>query len=385
MLKTSESALQELTPISKNYSIKLSNYIKQKIHKSGGMISFATFMQSALYAKNLGYYNNKVCVKFGKNGDFITAPMLGELFAHCVANQCSEIFNNITEHNILELGSGDGQLAYQLIKLLTSKSISKYNNIHLDNYLILEPSKELRRRQKKLLLNSNLDPIYKNKLYWIEKLPENFKGIILANEVLDALPVHLFKIQNNQIFEISVTLKEHNFCFITTKAPTNILNKIIKLPIANSNYTQQPYTSEICLLIPDLIQSLSKSLKQGSILLFDYGFLEHEYYHPDRSSGTLMCHYRHQTHTDPFFLPGLQDITAHVDFSMVIQSATTNGLIVESFASLANFLIANNLEFFFTRQSNNTNPSYKVHQELGVLMSPAEMGEIFKVLHLKKK
>lgn len=363
--------MKEPTPQEQIHSTCLINHIKQKILAAGGSMSFADFMQEALYAPNLGYYNNTICQKFGKNGDFITAPMLGELFSSCIAYQCSDIFQEFDSYNILELGAGDGQLAYQLIK-----------SMKLDNYFILEPSAALQFRQRQMLLNSNLDIRDKNKITWINQInniPENFTGIILANEVLDALPVHLFKIQGKEIFEILVTIKNNDFAFIETAAAKHIANKILKLRINSANYA-----SEICLLIPNLIKSLSQKLKKGSILLCDYGFLEDEYYHPDRNSGTLMCHYKHHSHTNPFFLPGLQDITAHVDFSMMMQCATTNKLQINSFSSLANFLINNNLQKEFTNKLNIANQltKYALHQEINTLLSPSEMGEIFKVLIL---
>ena len=370
----------------KNHSIKVINHIKQKINDAGGNISFADFMHEALYAPNIGYYNNKICQKFGKSGDFVTAPMLGELFAICVASQCSDILQHLNNHNILELGAGDGQLAYQLIKYLSLRSCKKINNIKLNNYFILEPSTELQIRQKKMLLNSNLNTDYRNKISWITSVPENFTGIILANEVLDAIPVNLFKIKNQQIFEILVTLKNNDFDFIEMQASKHIFNKISKLPINKTNYiNNNTYSSEICLLIPNLIKSLSTNLKNGAILLFDYGFLDHEYYHHDRNCGTLMCHYKHHSHTNPFFLPGLQDITAHVDFSMIMQCATNNKLRVNTFSSLANFLINNNLQKEFTKKIKILNQleKYRIHQEINTLLSPSEMGEIFKVLLLE--
>ena len=378
--------MQEPTWHANNHSIKVVDHIKQKIYMAGGSISFADFMQSALYAPNLGYYNAG-CEKFGKHGDFITAPMLGELFSFSVATQCSDILNELTNHNILELGAGDGQLAYQLIKYLTSHQYTHHKKIKLDNYFILEPSAELQVRQKKMLLNSNLDPFYKSKISWISTLPEHFTGIILANEVFDALPVHLFKLYNKQILEKFVIFKDNKFDFIDVKASENLLNQILKLPINRANDINNTYESEICLLIPGLIKSLSLCLQKGAILLFDYGFLEHEYYHQDRNNGTLMCHYQHHAHPDPFFLPGLQDITAHVNFSMIIDCAIKNNLQVAEFSSLANFLINNGLEQEFKTkiQMAKKIQEYKLHQEINTLISPSEMGEIFKVLLLKSK
>lgn len=382
--------MKEPTNKAKKISNKIISIIKEEIKKSDNIISFSKFMQTALYANGLGYYSNSVCKKFGKGGDFITAPMLGKLFAFCLTNQLIEIFANnknntqvISEYNILELGSGDGTLAYQLIK--NFYDLGKNNDLELNSYLIVELSAELRNRQKNLLLNSDLDLSYKKRIFWINKIPENFIGVIIANEVLDALPVNLFSIKNNQIFEKAVTLKNNKFDFIETKANSNLLKEIIKLPVSN---LWDNYNSEICLLIPDFIKSLANKLKRGSILLFDYGSLENDYYSIHRNCGSLRCYYQHHVHYNPFFWPGLQDITSHVNFSAVINAALSCDLKIASFSSLAQFLINNQLEQKLTDCLQKTKQTqleqYLLHQELATLISPSEMGEIFKALHITK-
>ncbi len=366
--------MQEPTQTAKNHSIKVTEFIKEKIQQAGGSISFADFMQAALYAPNLGYYNAG-CEKFGKNGDFITAPMMGQLFAATVANQCSTILQTIKNNksNILELGAGDGQLAYQLINRLLEEP--KFNN-----YFILEPSAELQDRQKKFLL-TKLNSTFKNRIFWLDALPENFNGIILANEVLDALPVHLFKFENNQIFEKMVFFENNRFIFKEVVASEQIINQIMQVDLGC------PYNSEICLLLPGLIKSLSECLQQGVILLFDYGFLERSSEQLQRNLGTLRCYYRHHVHTDPFFFPGLQDITANVNFSLVIDHAIKNNLRVEAFSSIANFLMQNGLqrEFFKLFAESNSVEQTKLNKEINTLISPNEMGEVFKALLLVKR
>lgn len=354
----------------------MTNYIQQKIKLAGGQISFAKFMQMALYTSNLGYYSSQV-QKFGITGDFVTAPMLGTIFANCVANKCLELFKNSTNRNILELGAGDGQLAKHLITILNENEQSKLNN-----YFILEPSYALRTKQKELLLHDG----FKNKIFWLDQVPQNFNGIILANEVLDALPVVLFTIRNKNIWEKFVTVKNNKFIFIEKIANQQLARAVQQLPLDLINYTQDIYNSEVCLLIPKFLKSLADKLQRGAILLIDYGFSAKDYYHPERRLGTLMCHYQHHSHGDPFFYPGLQDITAHVDFSLVIEHAVKNNLRVAEFYSMANFLMNNGLQLAINKfKINNDLKQLKLNQELNTLISPSEMGEIFKVLLLIKE
>lgn len=373
-----ELRLQDPTLIAKKHSIKVSKYIKNKIKQRNGMISFSDFMQYALYAPNLGYYHAG-CRKFGQGGDFITAPMLGFLFASCVFNQLLEIRKNTDiSSNILELGAGDGKLASQLIPQLI-------NNNLFDKYFILEPSYELRHRQRNLLLNT-IHSKYIDHIVWLEQLPKHFDGIIIANEVLDALPVKLFNIKNNCIFEKMVAINNSQFIFQEIPANKELIQIINSLPIEINDDQYNNYNSEVCLLLPGLIKSLAQTITKGAILLVDYGFLDKDYYHPDRYLGTLMCHYRHYAHTDPFFLPGLQDITAHVDFSLVIKSALLHQLEVFNFCSLANFLLNNNIQNILEKFNYiNTTEQAKLYQELNTLISPQEMGEIFKVLLLIRR
>lgn len=360
-------ALPELT-IAKQSYCQLESRIKQKIKLNGGQISFADFMQESLYAPDLGYYNNPAYHKFGVQGDFITAPMLGSLLANCLANQFRNLFTelNLAQNNIIEIGAGNGQLAQQLINILD-----------IDHYFILEISPELQHRQQQLLCN------HKN-IAWVDAVPKNFSGIILANEVLDALPVHLFTLNNHEFSEKVVTIHNNNFTLIDSQPSKYLLTKLNQLNIANKLNT---YQSEICLLTPDFINSLTNNLQQGAILFIDYGFLEHEYYHPDRSMGTLMCYHNHRTTQNPLIFPGLQDISAHVNFSQIISHATQVNLEIAGFSSLANFLNDNGIHHILTKKIKPlAEPQkYKLYKELNTLISPAEMGEIFKVLLLTTK
>lgn len=370
--------MQDPTLIAKQHSIKVCEYIKDKIREKNGIISFDDFMQYALYAPNLGYYYAG-CKKFGKEGDFVTAPILGSIFAACIFNQILEIIKNTDiSSNILELGAGEGQLACQLIAELINCNL-------FNRYFILEPSYELRQRQKNFLLN-NIDSKYIDHIIWLDQLPQDFDGIIIANEVLDALPVKLFTIKNNYIFEKVVAINNSGFIFKEIPASKELAQIINALPVEINNYQYNNYNSEICLLLPGLIKALAQSIAKGVILLCDYGFLAQDYYHPDRYLGTLMCYYRHHAHADPFFYPGLQDITAHVDFSLVIKTALLNKLEVLNFCSLANFLFDNNILNILDRFiAANVSQQITLNQELHTLISPQEMGEIFKVLLLIRR
>lgn len=377
----------------KSHSLEVVNYIKHQIKLAGGEITFAEYMQHALYAKDLGYYANNISTKFGVQGDFITAPMLGKLFANCIINQFSDLkFSQIFNQSfsILELGAGNGRLAYQLVNLIRNLNNNFFKN-NFNNYLILETSKELIKQQKQFLLASDLNLEDKNKFFWIDELPKNFNGIILANEVLDALPVNLFKIYNQQIYEKFVTVNHNgDFEFIDIVASHDFSKKIKNLAINQYLYTDNFYSSEICLLLPDFIKSLAVNLNKGAIFLCDYGFLAPEYYHPDRYLGTLMFHYKHLAHHDPFYLPGLQDITAHVDFSVVIDTAISCDLNLEKFYNLAKFLMESNIQQAFIEEYKilstlNAKEQYKLNQEIYTLISPNEMGEIFKIAMFTKK
>ncbi len=377
----------------KSHSVEVVNYLKHQIKLAGGKITFAEYMQHALYAKDLGYYANNISNKFGVNGDFITAPMLGQLFANCIINQFSNLkFSQILNQsfNILELGAGNGRLAYQLVGLIRNLNNNFFKN-NFNNYLILETSKELIKQQKQFLLASDLNLEDKNKFFWVDELPKNFNGIILANEVLDALPVNLFKIYNQQIYEKFVTVNHNgDFEFVDIVASHDFSKKIKNLAINQYLYMDGFYSSEICLLLPDFIKSLAVNLNKGAIFLCDYGFLAPEYYHPDRYLGTLMFHYKHFAHHDPFYLPGLQDITAHVDFSVVIDTAISYDLNLEKFSSLAKFLMESNIQQAFIKEHKilstlNVKEQYKLNQEIYTLISPNEMGEIFKIAIFTKK
>jgi SAM-dependent MidA family methyltransferase len=347
--------------------------IQTKIHTSSGALKFSDFMQLALYAPSYGYYS-KPTPKFGASGDFITAPELGNLFAKCLAKQCSEIFHYMpnSDLDILEIGAGSGQLACDLLVNL------QLLKIEIKNYFILELSAGLRLQQQQKIKTKCPD-LY-SKVTWLEQLPlTKITGIIIANEVLDAMPVSKFQWYDNCLQEVYVTQSlDNSFEYVLKKPSESLQHYFDAKQLANCIGTLDlPYISEANLWGAPWIASLSRTLQHGAILLFDYGFSRNEYYHPQRSTGTLMCHYKHLSHSDPLINVGSQDITAHVDFTSIAEAASENKLTVAGYTNLAYFLINCGIADFceHTLQHN---------QEIQILTSPAEMGELFKAMALTK-
>lgn len=335
-----------------------------QLEMAGKTISFARFMELALYTPLLGYYSTHR-PKIGKHGDFITAPEISPLFAQCVAKQCLQILESLGHGDILELGAGTGQFAKDI--LLALEQLDSLPT----HYYILEISAALRDEQQALLQQSC--PHLLSRVRWLTDLPENgIQGIIFANEVLDALPVHRFHIADNQIKECCVVSENNRFTWQIAEPTTSLLTESINplLPLPDG------YESEINLMLPGFIKQLANALNKGTILLIDYGYGRDEYYHPDRSQGTFMCFYQHQQHTNPFLHVGEQDITAHVDFTEVATEALDNSLTLAGYTTQASFLLACGLLEF-----SDANQHTKA---IKLLTLPSEMGEIIKVMGLNK-
>ena len=316
--------------------------IAQEIAARGGWISFARYMELALQA----YYSGGA-PKFGPGGDFVTAPELGTLFGRTLAR-------GLPFRRILELGAGSGKLAQTLLQELDCE------------YFILETSAALRERQRERL---------GARVTFLDRLPERFRGLILANEVADALPVHLVAWTAQGIMERGVRLDAGAFAWEDRPAAGELLKEAEKIAVP------VPYLSEIGLAARAWMRSLADSLEEGLILVIDYGFPRREFYHPQRRTGTLMCHYRHRAHGDPFYLPGLQDITAHVDFSALAHSASDAGLEILGFAGQAQFLVNCGIAGLLAQLDASDVRRYApVAAAANRLLSPAEMGELFKVL-----
>lgn len=353
--------------------------IRDKIVEAEGWISFEHYMNLALYAPGLGYYSSGAA-KLGGAGDFVTAPEISSLFGRSLTHQLLQIVQQIKPADILEFGAGSGRLAVDILL-----ELEKFDALP-GKYFILEISAELRQRQQALLTKAI--PHLLNKVEWLTQLPDQFTGIILANEVLDAMPVHLVVWQGGVILERGVTWRNNQFSWQDRPIQNDELYAVasrLASFVNPDNTIPFHYVSEINLAATGFIRSLAGLLQQGVVLLIDYGFGEREYYHPQRNQGTLMCHYRHHVHDDPFFLPGLQDITSHVDFSAIAQAAVENGLQFMGFTTQAHFLINSGITNLLAQIPIEDSSQYlPISNQLQKLVSPAEMGELFKVIAFGK-
>lgn len=352
------------------HSERLSELIRHDIATQGGWIPFSRFMELALYAPGLGYYTAGAR-KFGEAGDFITAPELSTLFGRTLAKQLVAVMQASTPH-ILELGAGSGKLALDILSELEKRDALP------KSYSILEVSADLRERQQALI--QERVPHLADRVKWLDVLPEKISGAVIGNEVLDALPVHLIHWSEGRILERGVSSNGPTFAW-QDRIPENAA----LLAIANNITVPDDYLSEVSLAARGLIASLSERMDNGAMIFIDYGFGSAEYYHPQRSRGTLMCHYRHHSHDDPFYLLGLQDITAHVDFTAIAESAIDHGAHFLGYTSQAHFLINNGVTDLLSEVSPEDVRTYApLSSQFQKLTSPAEMGELFKVIALGK-
>jgi SAM-dependent MidA family methyltransferase len=354
------------------HSERLQATIREVMATAGGRIDFARFMELALYAPGLGYYSAG-SRKFGEAGDFVTAPELSTLFSRALARQCREVLARIGG-DILEFGAGSGVMAADILAELERLDALP------EHYFILEISGDLRARQRETI-NQKV-PRLAARVVWLNALPEAFEGVVLGNEVLDAMPVHRFCIRDGEPHELFVMWDGERF-ILDEEAPDAALYP--RLQALHSEFNLgEGYESEINLLAAEWVSGLGRWLKRGVALLIDYGFPRAEYYHPQRSGGTLMCHYRHRAHADALTLIGLQDITAHVDFTAVADAAVAAGLSVRGFANQANFLLGCGLTELLATQEGDALTRLRQSAEVKTLTLPAEMGELFKVIALSR-
>jgi SAM-dependent MidA family methyltransferase len=347
------------------HSQQLQQLIIQKIHQAGGNIEFNEFMQLALYAPHWGYYTS-ARLKFGLAGDFTTAPELSPLFAMAMAQQCQQILCLPEHDSILEFGAGSGILAARLLLNLQKMACLP------QKYYILELSADLRALQYATIKQYGEDLL--TRVEWLQAWPENkIKGLIIANEVLDAMPVKLFQVHINGIDELCVAVDNEQFIWQTKPCYELELHKLV------AKYKLEPgYQFEYQPQALAWLQSAADYLAEGVILILDYGFLDKEFYHPDRSSGTLMCHYKHYAHTNPLIYVGLQDITVHINFSAL----DISGLKIAGYSSQAQFLLNCGILEQLSQFMDNEREYFNLCQQAKILLMPQEMGEIFKVMAL---
>lgn len=350
------------------HSQQLQNVIVDQIQAAGGLISFADFMQSCLYYPGLGYYSAGLS-KIGEAGDFTTAPEISSLFSQALANHIADVLS-VSGGDCLEFGAGSGQMAIDvLLKLADLNQLP-------DNYFIIEASADLRERQQ-YSLKEKLGDLY-SRVVWLTHLPDTFHGAIIANEVCDAMPVHSFYADNSGLFERFVGWNGEAFMWQPVKSSDPFANQIApQLPV-------KPYTFELNLFARAWVSSLSEKLISGAIFVIDYGYTESEYYAPQRAAGGIHCHFHHQVHHDPLALVGLQDITAHINFSDLANHAHQQDLHVSGFQTQMDFLVAGDILALASQQDLNEFEQLQSAAELKRLLLPEQMGSLFKVLTLTK-
>jgi len=331
------------------------------------LISFAEFMHFALYDVKKGYYTQKN-TPFGKQGDFVTAPLLSHLFGHTLALQMIDVFKHLSEPEIFEFGAGTGKLCIDVLtKLEAEEKLPRA-------YHILEVSGHLQTLQQEAIHEAI--PHLAHLVIWHQTLPEKpIEGVVIANEVLDAMPVHRFVSTDEGLYEGMVEQQEGNYQETLKPCDNQALATYVSTYVEHS---KRPYSSEANLMVEPWLKSCHDILAKGIVLLIDYGFPAHEYYHPDRNMGTLMCHHQHKAHPNPFIHVGEQDITAHVNFTHVADSALKAGFQVSGYTSQAAFLLALGLLNLVDKSSLEDKQAAKV------LLQPHEMGELFKVIALGK-
>ena len=367
-------------------SQELSSRIAAEIARHGGWLSFARYMEMALYEPGLGYYSNPGQV-FGAAGDFVTAPELTPLFGATLARQVSPWLKDPalagSGQVVLEVGGGSGMLAAQLLNALDNVGN------HEVRYLILELSAERREHQRQTL--KSLAPGLMDRVGWLDTFPESFAGVVVANELLDAMPVQLFEWQADaeaELQEMGVTWVDGQFAWAPRPADAVLTETVTALRNRLGPEGAQwhsPYRSEICPAQQAWMRTLADCMTAGVVMLLDYGFAAPEYYHPQRDQGTLMCHYRHRSHADPFLWPGLSDITAHVDFTALARAATAEGFSLVGYTSMAAFLLnAGLLDELADLPREPESFWFAQAQAVQQLISEAEMGELFKVIAFEK-
>jgi SAM-dependent MidA family methyltransferase len=368
MSSQAEFSLPPPAPDAAAHSHELAERIANAIAEEGGWIAFSRFMEHALYAPGFGYYAAG-SRKIGAEGDFVTAPEISPMFARCLAMQARQVLER-TGGDVLELGPGTGILAADLFSELKAHGAAPAR------YRLLEVSPELRERQRALIAERH--PGDAGRFEWIDRLPERIDGVVIANEVLDVLPCALVHRSGGVVLERGVVVTEAGFGWEDTAIPDGELKRRANAVIPPGDYD---YLTEVNLAAEALVRSVAAALGRGLALFIDYGFAQNEYYHPQRSMGTLRCHYRHRFHNDPFFLPGLQDITAHVDFTAMARAAESAGAEVMGYTTQAHFLISCGLAVLVSGgDPNMTLSRLKATSAVHRLINPSEMGELFKVL-----
>ena len=364
------------------HSARLSEQLREAIDGAGGVLPFAQFMELALYAPGLGYYTAGAR-KFGAEGDFVTAPELSPLFGRAIARQCAEVLERLGHRGdggeLLEIGAGSGALAVDLLGELAALGQPP------ERYLILERSADLRRRQRERIAERL--PELVERVEWLEAMPEGFSGMVVANELLDAFAVHRFQITAEGPREWGVVWEE-GFQWRLMEEPTpELMEAVATVEAEIGAPLPEGYNSELCLTLQPWFAALAEAMERGMALLIDYGYPRREYYLGERSEGTLLCHYRHRVHDDPFLYPGLQDLTASVDFTAAADAAFAAGFQVAGYTTQAMLLLNCGLDRLLAEadaENDDTVARMERARQAKLLTLPGEMGERFQALAVTK-
>jgi len=382
LIDSNSKTLAEPNEEEKQRSLLLTRYIRSACDAVDGWIRFSEFMNIALYQPELGYYSGGL-QKFGEKGDFITSPEVSPLFGQCLASQLADILQSFKRENkvtgsVIEFGAGSGILAVDI--LLQLEQLDSLP----EKYFILELSAELIQRQKETL-QSKAPHLY-DLVQWLDHLPDDMgSAVMVANEVLDAMPVESFKINNEKVETLMVGFEDDRLVTRYMPADPATVETIAAIQERSSITYPDDYRSEYNPAIAGWLSAIASAVKNLVILLIDYGYNEKEYYHPDRTDGTLMCYHQHRAHDNFLWWPGLQDITAFVNFTDVAYSAVAQKMDVSGYTTQAAFLLANGLSDLHASQvTDDVQQQIKLSQQIKTLTLPSEMGDRFKVMALTK-
>ncbi len=369
---TTPATLPAPDTIAQQHSEQLLSLIHDEIDRAGGKITFAQYMHLCLYAPGLGYYSAG-SQKLGQHGDFTTAPEISPLFSRTFAHHIKDVLQQLDTPNILEFGAGSGKMAATILSELAD------NNCLPEKYYIIEVSADLQDRQHRTV--QELCPQLADKVVWLSQFPTDFVGVVLANEVCDAMPVHIVHFKQGDIFERYIERGNGALQWCDAElSHANLASHSAEI----QNLIESDYLTEINLAAEAWLHTIADNLQQGAVFICDYGYPKADYYHPQRSEGTLMCYFQHQAHADPLILQGLQDITAHVDFTLLAQTASDNSLDVAGFQSQADFLLAGGIVELNLAENLDDFAMLQQASEIKQLTLPSTMGEKFKVLTLSK-
>lgn len=376
-MKQSADVLPEPDDAAKTWSQALCAQIEEQCNQSKGSILFNKFMQMALYAPGFGYYSCDLR-KFGAEGDFITAPEVSPLFAQCIARQAADVLLTMDNARVLEFGAGSGVMAADMLLELERMDALP------EQYLIMEVSASLKQRQQDTIKEKAAHLL--DRVSWLDSLPvEKINAVVVANEVLDAMPVDCFRVSGDAVETLYVRCRDSELHSEYKPAADSVVTAVRNIEERIEASLPDGYCSEFNPAISGWLESIAATLQQGLVLLIDYGYAAAEYYHEERQMGTMMCHYQHQAHANPLWYPGLQDITAFVDFTDVAYSAVEANFDVSGYTSQAMFLMASGLDELHQRQvTDDIKNQVILSQQIKTLTMPSEMGERFKVMALTK-